>query len=137
MPYFTFNHNYNPYITIPITPSPEPPAPNLVIQGLHRQNATLQQNSMTELPKHIPTQTSQPSPSADANHCESTGLPFGDGCTAAPISCEDCNATGRCEAHLAIHIDSSAHWLDGLYNRTFSTCPDGPSSTANQRTTPE
>ena len=85
MPYFSSNHNYNPYITILLTPSPEPPVPNLVIPGLHRQNATLQQTPMNELPNHVPTETSQPSPTANANLCGSTGLPFGDGCTAAPI----------------------------------------------------
>ena len=123
MPYFTSNHNYNPYITTPLTLDPELPAPNLVIPGLHRQNAILQteqQPSMNELPNHVPTQISQPSPSANANLCGSTGLPFGDGCTAAPIFCEDCNATGRCKAHLANHIDSYAHRLDGLC-KTWAT----------------
>ena len=85
IPYFTSNHNYNPYITIPLTPSPEPPVPNLVIPGLHRQHATLQQPPMNGLPNHVPTQTIQPSPFSNANLCGSTGLPFGDGCTAAPI----------------------------------------------------
>ena len=87
MSYFcsTGNHNYNPYITIPLTPSPEPPVPDLVIPGLHRQNATLQQNSMNELPNHVPTQTNQPSPSTNANLCGSTGLPFGDGYTTAQL----------------------------------------------------
>ena len=41
MPYVTSNHNYNPYITIPLTPIPELPITNLVIPGLHQQNATL------------------------------------------------------------------------------------------------
>ena len=132
IPYFSSNHNYDPYITIPLTRSPEPSIPNLVIPVLHRQNATLQKTSMNELPNHVPTQTSQPSPSANAN------LPSGDGCTAAPIFWEDCNATGRCEAHLANHIDSYAHRLNGLpTKRIFSTHPDGSSSTATQRTTPE
>ena len=138
IPYFSSNHNYNPYITIPLTPSPEQPIPNLVIPGLHRQNATLkQQPSMNMLPNHVPIQTSQASPSTNANLCGSTGLPFGDGCTAAPIFWENCNATGRCEAHLANHIDSYAHRLDGLTKQTFSTHPNGPSSTITQRTTPE
>ena len=92
---------------------------------------------MNELPNNVPTQTSQPLPSANANLCGSTGLPFRDGCTAAPIFWEDCNATGRCEAHLANHIDSYAHRLDGLPKRTFSAYSNGPSSTATQRTTPE
>ena len=128
MPYFSSNH-YNPYLTIPLTPNPEPEP---VIPILHRQNPNLQsepQPSMNELPNHVPTQTSQSSPSANANLCGSTGLPFGDGCTAAPIFWEDCNATGRCEAHLANHIDSYAHRLDGLPKRTFSAHPDGPSVT--------
>ena len=106
MLYFSSNHNYNPYITIPLTLSPEPPVPNLVIPGLHQQNATLQQTSMNEMPNYVPTQTSQPSHPTNANLCRSTGLPFGDGCTAAPIFWEDYNATGHCEAHLANHIDS-------------------------------
>ena len=55
MPYFSSNHNYNPYITIPLTPSPEPPVPNLVIPGLQQPNATLQKNTMNELPNHLPT----------------------------------------------------------------------------------
>ena len=92
---------------------------------------------MNELPNHVSTQTSQPSPSTNANLCGSTGLPFGDGCTAAPIFWEDYNATGRCEAHIANHIDSYAHRLDGLPKRTFSAHSNGPSSTATQRTTPE
>ena len=92
---------------------------------------------MNELPNHVPTQTSQPSPSTNANLCGSTGLPFGDGCTAAPIFWKDCNATGWCEAHLANHIDSYAHRLDGLPKRIFSTHPDGSSSTTTPRTTPE
>ena len=137
MPYFASNHNYNPYIKIPLAPSPEPPVPNLVIPELHRQNATLQQTSMKELPNHVPTQTSQPLPSANANLFASTRLPFGDGYTAAPIFWEDCNPTSQCEAHLANHIDSYAHRLDGLPKRTFSACTDGPSSTATQRTTPK
>ena len=98
MPYFSSNH-YNPYLTIPLTPSPEPEP---VISILHRQNASLQsgqQPSMKELPNHVPTQTSQPSPSANANLCGSTGLPFGDGYTAAPIFWEDCNATGLSRRH--------------------------------------
>ena len=99
MPYFSSNCNYNPYLTIPLTPSPEPTVPNLVISGLHRQNATLQQTPLNELPNYVPTQTSQPSSSANANLCGSTELPFRDGCTAAPIFWEDCNATGQCEAH--------------------------------------
>ena len=92
---------------------------------------------MNELPNHVPTQTSQPSPSTNANLCGSTGLPFGDECTASLIFWEDCNATGRCEAHLANHIDSYTHRLDGLPKQTFSAHPNGPSSTATQRTTPE
>ena len=92
---------------------------------------------MNELPNHVPTQTSQPSPSANANLCGSMGLPFRDGCTAAPIFWEDCNATGRCEAHLANHIDSYAHRLNGLPKQIFSAHPDRPSSTPTQRTTPE
>ena len=94
MPYFTSNCNYNPYLTIPLTPSPELPEPDLVIPGCHRQNATLQQPSMNKLPNHVPTQTSQPSPSANVNLCRSTRLPFEDRCTTAPIFWEDCNATG-------------------------------------------
>ena len=84
MPYFSSNH-YNPYLTIPMTQSPEPEP---VIPILHRQNTSLQseqQPSMNELPNHVLPQTSQPSSSANANLCGSTGLPFGDGCTAAPI----------------------------------------------------
>ena len=137
MPYFSSNHNYDPYITIPLTPSPEPQVPNLVIPELHRQNATLQQTSMNELPNHVPTQASQPSSYANVNLCGSIALPFGDGCTAAQIFWEDCNATGWCEAHLANHIDSYAHRLDGLPKRTFSAHPDGPSSTATKITTLE
>ena len=38
MPYFSSNH-YNPYLTIPLTASPEPEP---VIPTLHRQNASLQ-----------------------------------------------------------------------------------------------
>ena len=135
IPYFCSNH-YNPYHTIPITPSPEPEP---VIPELRRQNAILQtfDTPMNELPNHVPLQTSQPLPSANANLCGFTGLPFGDGCTAAPIFWEDCNATGRCEAHLANHIDSYAHRLDGLPKQTFSAHPNGPSSTTTQRTTPE
>ena len=136
MPYFASNY-YNPYLTIPLTPSPESEP---IIPILHRQNTSLkteQQPSMNELPNHVPTQKSQPSPSANANLCESTGLPFGDGCTATPIFWEDCNATGRCEAHLANHIDSYAHRLDGLPKQTLSAHPNGPSSTATQRTTPK
>ena len=137
MPYFSSNCNYNPYLTIPLTPSPEPTVRNLVIPELHQQNATLQQTSMNELPNYVLTQTSQPSPSANANLCGSTGLPFGDGCTAAPIFWEDCNATGQCEAHLANHIDSYAHWLVGLPKRTFSARSNGPSTTTTQTTNPE
>ena len=134
MPYFSSNCNYNPYITIPITPSPESEP---IIPILHRENATIQQHSMNELPNHVPTQTSQPSPSANANLCGSTGLPFGDGCTAAPIFWEDCNATGRCEAHLANHIDSNSHRLDGHPKRKFSARPNSRSSTTTERATPE
>ena len=93
MPYFTSNHNYNPYITIPLTPSPEPPIPNLVIPGLHRQNATLQPD-LLPISNNVSTQTSQPPTSAHANLCGLTRLPIGDGCTAAPIFWEECNATG-------------------------------------------
>ena len=111
IPYFSSNH-YNPYITIPLSPYPEPEPVSTI---LHRQNASLQseqQPPTNELPDHVPTQTSQPSSSANANLCGSTGLPFGDECTAAPIFWEDCNATFRCEAHLANHIDSNAYRLD-------------------------
>ena len=88
MPCFTSNHNYNPYITTPLTPIGYLNPPNFVIPELRRQNATLQpeqQPSMNEPPNYVPTQTSQPSPSTNANLCGSTGLPFRDGCTAAPI----------------------------------------------------
>ena len=136
MPYFSSNHNYNPYITIPITPSPEPPVLNLVIPGLHWQNPTLQTNHLP-MSNNVSTQTSQPPTSAHANLCGHTRLPIGDGCTAATIFWEDCNATGRCEAHLANHIDSYSHQLDGLPKRTFSAHPDSPSSTTTERATPE
>ena len=36
MPYFSSNCNYNPYLTIPLTSSPEPTIPSLVIPRLHR-----------------------------------------------------------------------------------------------------
>ena len=128
MPYFTSNHNYNPlaYITVSLTPTPEPPIPNIVIPGLYRQNATLQQTSMNKLPNYVPIQTSQPSPSANASLCGSTGLPFGDGCTAAPIFWEDCNATGRCEVHLANHIDSYATGWTVSLSEHFSHIPTVP-----------
>ena len=109
MPNFSSKYNYNPYITTPVTPIGNLNPPQFVIQELRRQNTTLQsqhQLVMNELPYHLPTQTSQTLPSANANLSRSTGLPFGDGCTAAPIFWEDCNATGRCEAHLANHMIS-------------------------------
>ena len=64
-------------------------------------------------------------------------MPIGDGCTAAPIFWEDCNATGRCEAHLANHIDSYSHRLDGLPKQTFSARPNSLSSATTERATPE
>ena len=134
IPYFSSNCNYNPYLTIPITPSPEPEP---IIPILCRENATIQQNPMNELPNHVPTQTSQPPTSTHANLCRLTGLPIGDGCTTAPIFWEDCNATGRCETHLANHIDSYSHRLDGLPKRTFSARPNSPSSTTTERATPK
>ena len=134
MPYFTFNHNYNPYITIPLTPSPEQPIPNLVIPGLYRQNATLQPDH-PPISNNFSAQTGQPPTSAPANLCRLTRLPIGDGCTAAPIFWEDCSATSRCEAHLVNHIDSYSHRLDGLPKRTFSTHPNSPSSTTTERAT--
>ena len=68
------------------------------------------------------------------NCCGFTELPFGSGCTAAPPFWEDCNATNRCEAHLANHIDSYAHRLDGLPRRTFSGPTNDPSSTSTDTT---
>ena len=52
MPYFSSNYNYNPYLTIPITPSPEPEP---IIPILYRENATIQQNPMNELPNPVLT----------------------------------------------------------------------------------
>ena len=72
-----------------------------------------------------------------SNHCGFTELPFGTGCTAAPPFWEDCNATERCEAHLANHIDSYAHWLDGLPKRTFSGHSNDPFSTSTFATQAE
>ena len=155
MPYFSSNYNYNPYITTPFTTigylnstqfvipgtrQHNTIQPDQIIPGLHRENANLQseqQPSMNELPNHVPTQTSQSSPSAHANLYGLTRLPIRNACTAAPIFWEDCNATGRCEAHLANHIDSYSHRLDGLPKRTFSARPNRPSSTTTERATPE
>ena len=64
------------------------------------------------------------------DRCGLTELPFGTGCTAAPPFWEDCNATGRCEAHLANHVDAYAHQLDGLSKRTFSGPPNDSSPTS-------
>ena len=133
MPYFTSNYNNNLYITIPLTPSPEPP----IIPGLRRQNATLLSEQQPPMTNNISTPTSQVPTSAHANLFGLTRLPIGDGCTAAPIFWEDCNATGRCEAHLANHIDSYSHQLDGLPKRTFSIRPNSPSSTTTEKATPE
>ena len=133
MPYFTSNYNYNPYITIPLIPSPEP----LIIAGLQRQNATLLSEQQPMMTNNVSTQTSQPSTSAHANVCGLMRPPIGDECTAAPIFWEDCNATGRCEAHLVNHIDSYSHRLDGLLKRIFSIRPNSPSSTTTERATPE
>ena len=110
MPYFSSNYNYNPYITTPVTPIGYLNPPQFVIPELRRQNTTLQQNPMNELPNHVSTPTDQPPTSIHTNLCGLTRLPIRDGCTAAPIFWEDCNATGRCEAHLANHIDSYSHW---------------------------
>ena len=41
MSYFTSNYNYNPYLTIPLTPSPDLPIPDIIIPGLRRQNTIL------------------------------------------------------------------------------------------------
>ena len=138
MPYFTSNDNNNLYITTPVTPIGYLNPPQFVIPELRCQNATLQsehQPPVNTLPNHVPTKTSQPSPSTNAHLCGSIGLPFGDGCTTAPIFWEDCNATSRCEAYLVNHIDSYAHRLDGLPKRTFSAHSNGSSSTTTQRTT--
>ena len=86
---------------------------------------------------NISTQTSQPATSAPANLCGLTRLPIGDGCTTAPMFWEDCNATGRYEAHLTNHIDSYSHRLDSLPKRPFSAHPNSPSSTTTERATPE
>ena len=68
---------------------------------------------------NVSIQTGQPSTFAHVNHCGLTRLPIGDGCTAAPSFWEDCNANGRCEAHLANHINSYFQQLDGLPKRNF------------------
>ena len=41
MPYFTSNHNYNPYTTTPLTPISYLNPPNIDIPELRWQNATL------------------------------------------------------------------------------------------------
>ena len=152
MPYFSYNFNYNPYITTPFTPIGYLNPPQFVIQQTRYRNSTLQDDqvipelhreNVTFQPDHLPmsnnvsTQTSQPPISAHAKLCGLTRLPIGDGCTAAPIFWEDCNATGQCKAHLANHIDSYSHRLDGLPKRTFSTHHNSPSSTTTERATPE
>ena len=152
MPYFSSNFNYNPYITTPVTPIGYLNPPQFILAENRRQNTTLQDDQVipelhrenaTLQPDHLPisnnvsTQTSQPPTSAHANLCGLTRLHIGDGCTSASIFSEDCNATGRYKAHLANHIDSYSHRLDGLPKRTFSACPNSPSSTTTERATPK
>ena len=135
MPNFTSNHNYNPYITTPVTPIGYLNPPQFAIPVLRRRNATFQ-SEHPPMSNNVSTQTDQPQTSTH-DICGLTRLTTGDGCTAAPIFWEDCNATGRCEAHLANHIDSYSLWLDGLPKRTFSARHDSPSSTTTERATPE
>ena len=137
MPYFTSNYNYNPYLTIPLTPSPELPAPEIVIPGLRCQNATLLSEQQPPMTNNVSIQIGQPPTSAHGNLSGLTRLPIGDGCTAAPIFWEACNATGWCEAHLANHIDSYSHRLDSVPKQTFSARPNISSSTSTERATSE
>ena len=91
--------------------------PHLVIPTPKQQNATLHRPGTPpmnqQLVKYEPDQTSQSS-SANTDLCGLTGLPYRDGCTAVPIFWEDYYATGRCRAHLANHIDSYSHRMDGI-----------------------
>ena len=111
--------------------------PQFVIPELRCQNGTFQPEQYPPISNNVSTQTGQPVTSAHANLCRLTRLPIRDGYTAAPIFWEDCNATGHCEAHLANHINSYSHWLDGVAKQTFSASPNSPSSSSTKRTTPE
>ena len=91
----------------------------LVIPTPHRKNANLQNLEN----HHICQGNGQQSPESRSgnpilqngtNHYRFTELPFRTGCTAAPPFWEDCNATERCEAHLANYIDSYAHLIYGV-----------------------
>ena len=114
----------------------------LVIPTPHRENANLQdlenhpmcQKNVHQSPE---PRSGNPIQQDGTNHCGFTELPFGTGCTAAPPFWEDCNATERCEAHLANHIDSYAHRLDGLPKRTFSGHSNDPPSTSTFATQAE
>ena len=111
----------------------------LVIPTPHRENANLQNLENHPMCQEDGQQSPEPSSGNPiqqhgTNHCGFTELPFGTGCTAAPPFWEDCNATERCEAHLANHIDSYTHRLDGLPKRTLSEHPNNLSSTSTLAT---
>ena len=91
----------------------------LVIPTPYRENANLQDLEdhpmCQENGRESPESETRNTPQQDRTDCcGCTELPFGSGCSAAPPFWEDCNATNRCEAHLANHIDSYAHRWDGL-----------------------
>ena len=105
-----------PFTIATLNPSTNP----LVIPTPHRENADLEELEHHPLCR-IKNEQSTSKPEAGnptqldgTDRCGFTELPFGTGYTAAPPFWEDCNATGRCEACLANHVDAYAHWLDGL-----------------------
>ena len=133
MPYNIPNHNSFDNATLNRHTTP------LVIPTPRRENANLQeledypicQENGSQSPKPVTANTTQQD---RTDCCGFTELPFGSRCTAAPPFWDDCNATNRCEAHLANHIDSYAHRLDGLPGRTFSRPPNYTSSTTTNAT---
>ena len=111
----------------------------LIIPTPCRENASLQdlenhpmcKENEQQLPKSETGNTTQQD---GTDRYSFTELPSGTRCTAAPPFWEDCNATSRCEAHLANHIDFYAHRLDSLPRRTFSGPANDPTSTSTNAT---